>query len=79
MSAIPFPAPPADSAEVVALRAEFRAFVDGLDKTGTAGREAFLSLMAVQGAFDLLQDAADAQAAAAAYWKAWKGDKGELA
>ena len=27
MSAIPFPAPPADSAEVVALRAEFRAFL----------------------------------------------------
>lgn len=28
MSAIPFPAPPADSAEVIALRAEFRAFLD---------------------------------------------------
>ena len=28
MTAIPFPAPPADSAEVIALRAEFRAFLD---------------------------------------------------
>mgnify|MGYP000939580354 CR=1 FL=1 len=28
MSAIPFPAPPADSPEVIALRAEFRAFLD---------------------------------------------------
>ena len=28
MSAIPFPAPPADSAEVIALRSEFRAFLD---------------------------------------------------
>ena len=28
MTAIPFPAPPADSGEVIALRAEFRAFLD---------------------------------------------------
>ncbi len=30
MSAIPFPAPPADSAEVLALRSEFRLFLDRL-------------------------------------------------
>ena len=30
MTNIPFPAPPADSAEVLALRSEFRAFLDRL-------------------------------------------------
>lgn len=35
MTAIPFPAPPADSAEVIALRTEFRAFLDEQLKTRT--------------------------------------------